>query len=162
MKPHEEILVVWTSVYVHFLSLFYSKYVVTCSNGWNPLSTPRSTFLRPRPSRFIQKNSMKEVWFSLRQKVLRYVFTEVFRRTYVSYSRRISSVNSSFFFLSRETSFHFSNHKTKVSRRVRIKLLLFRMQLFDLIQLDVVPIDIWKQLYPLGQCPRDLRRACFL
>ena len=72
-----------------------------------------------------------------------------------------SSVNSSFFFLSRGT-FHFYNHKTKVSRRVRIKLLLFRMQFFDLIQLDVVPIDIWKPLYPLGQCPDDQRRACFL
>ena len=34
-----------------------------------------------------------------------------------------------------------SNHKTKVSQRVRINLLLFQMQFFDLIQLDVVPID---------------------
>ena len=53
-----------------------------------------------------------------------------------------SGVNSSISFLSRRTFFHFSNHKTEVSQRVRINLLLFQLQFFDLIQLDVVPIDI--------------------
>ena len=70
-----------------------------------------------------------------------------------------SSVISLVSFLSRRT--YFPNHKTKVSESVWINLLLFQTQFFDLIQLDALPVAIWKPIYSLGQCPGNLRRARF-